>query len=241
MPWMYSVYKGVRWMADRKVDPKQPIDVPKLYGCIRNLLRDCGYRGRSRYYTGPLWVDYENWHNMFHPGSFPVPPIDIYKNHTFLIEMISKKWRRAQLGNFEAPLWLKPWGQSHHDDQGLQLMGRISEHYDLACPSCYQRGRPTDIKDAQHQLDWADTFDKPMYVWLNPWVRDKFGDDLLHPISDHNWIETVARARLADNFAGLLFWTQVGPDEIAAGEVESGIDEAQVHAHHKHILELTKG
>jgi hypothetical protein len=232
---------GAAWFSG---DGYETIDYDRLaVVCDEHLRHAAEHDDGPLTYAGQLLPTYENhwifWCHEDHSDrdQHHITPEQSGQQHLDLIKWLRWKYPNAQLGDFNFPYPVKHWPGSNHYLPGIQYFARISELYDLACPSAYTRWE-TDQQLAWvvERLKWAGQWDRPVYPFVQPWCNNAEG--LRIPVSETYFAQVVAQCRLAPNFAGLQWWTMACEERIRIGQHVPGTTPESILAHHKRMLEI---
>ena len=219
-----------RWM---EVDGTEAIDYGNLFRVCNMHIKAAGWRKSTRLWRGQLLPTYENHWIVHSPDRNPIGALPSGLNHIEMIRRLRARYPSAQLGDYAFPYrW---WDSLGPYKPGLQCFTRCSEMYDLCCPMAYLNDRPGIMQTIQAHLDWAATFDKPVYPFISPWLKQS--DGKFAKVADSDFVAVLDACRATPNFAGIQWWAMIRPDHDQ-GLLAEPMTADEIRQHHAHMLEL---
>ena len=223
--WMYNHIKpdsADPYEQYRPYRDVQEIDPRKLFAAADEIIRRSGWEGPPPEYDGMLCPNYEDYVCMTHPNRAQNLTADqSFANHVRLIELMRGRYPYVQLANWGLPQDSPYWGIPSL--RGYQMLGQLTQMYDYGCPSAYCKGRGTDLLTVTKRMNWAERWGKPLVVYLNPWERDRQGDNLWYPQAMGKFREVFQIVRATRNVVGVELWSMCGAEDVVKGRMCSEI------------------
>ena len=200
--------------------------VPKyLYAKADERIRLSGFQGPTSLYEGYLCPNYEDYLCITHPGETRnLSQEASYRNHEWLVMLMRARYPYAKLANWGLPQAPDRWGE--FDLGGYQILGQLTELYDMGAPSAYCLHRDDDFARVQARMDWAVRWDIPLVVYMSPWERWRtvHGGDNKWYAQPRGKMQIVMDMVLATpNVVGVEIWSMVKHSYIAKGWMEASI------------------
>jgi len=196
------------WMPDHDTEEIRWL---RLYKKLDALIGTV-FAGDPHDYTGPVTLNYESYGRMYRPLApdgepWPTTKWDSYHNHRDLCVRVKRRYR------LRLSLWgllhdIGYWGRPNHDLQGVALFNRLHEEVDYLTPSAYFRGASWDEEQARRNIEWSDTFGKPLDGQLNPWKRRRRGQPWVAMSQEDIKLATEICLE-AHNMASVTLWSMV--------------------------------
>lgn len=243
-------FKPTMWFSNHGVSATRPefdwldrdtgdINVTVLYDTVDERIAVSGHRGHPHTYDGIIVPNGEWLTDMFHPSAQPdYTPQGALAQYQLLYDLLDSRYPYANIGTWGVPTSINEWRTPHYLN-GIQLVGRVSEIYDLMVPSGYFRGKEGDLNVIAERLDWADTFGKPILVGTNPWKRGPLTNDLWTPLTESELRYVARQAATLGNLHGCEVWSMVRKRDINRMRMAPEItDPQQIDDQHELALRI---
>jgi hypothetical protein len=235
--WMYNHIKPTTDPPYRHYRPDrgiQEIDETKLFAAADKIIRRAGWEGPTWQYDGYICPNYEDFLCMTHPSDDRnLTAMESFENHAHLVDLMKMGYPECQLATWGIPQAPTRWGD--YDLGGYQMMGRLTEAYDVGAPSVYCKGNPNDMQWVQDRLVWAEWWGMPLVVYMNPWERRS--DNRWYAQAPDKMDEILDHIHATENVVGVEMWSMVDYHYIQKGWMDPGITQTyQIDAHHAGAL-----
>jgi hypothetical protein len=172
-------------------------------------------------WDGPLILNTEWYQGLFRPD-YPVALDEVLDALTFATEVLQHAAPRASGGQWGLPKHIKPWTWNPdiepHNLTGVQMMGRIGEMQDLACPGIYRKNATdADLARIMDRYRVAQLWDKPMHPFVSAWYNWK--QNVLCPLDV--FAETVEVLVGEFDPPVIDLWAADAPDDHVIGCLEA--------------------